>query len=130
MFKPHINDDGHGMPFEAQPIAGSLAIGVGTMLIMSSGKLALATGANKPTYLSMEARSATVDGEIIGVQRVSPKTTFETELSEEATSLARGAKQTISADGNQITATTTNGVAEVVSFDGTAAGSKVRVRIV
>jgi hypothetical protein len=39
-----------------------------------------------------------------------------------------GTKYTIAADGEMITATTESGVAEVMSYDGTAMGSKVRVR--
>lgn len=128
-FKPHTNDDGVGQPFEYFPIAGSLAVKSGTMLIMSSGKLALATGTNKPTYVCISNIAETTTGEIVAVQRVDPKTIFETTLSEADSDIAIGEKHTISADGNEITATTSSGVAEIVSFDGTDAGSKVRVRI-
>ena len=76
----------------------------------------------------MTERAATTAGETITVTRVSKDVVYETELSVDAAELARGAKQTISTDGNYITATTEGGVAEVVSFDGTAAGDRVRVR--
>jgi len=128
-FKPHTYDDGVGLPFEYFPVTGSLAVNSGTMLLITSGKMALATGANKPTYVCISNIAETTTGETIAVQRVDPKTIFETTLSEADSDIAIGEKHTISADGNQITATTTNGVAEVVSFDGTDAGSKVRVRI-
>lgn len=42
-------------------------------------------------------------------------------------SLAVGNKYTIGADSASITTTTTDGVAKVVAFDGTAAGDKVYV---
>ena len=47
-----------------------------------------------------------------------------------ASSIVPGNKVTLSADGLQVTATTTGGVAQVVDMDGTAAGDKVRVRLV
>lgn len=128
MFIERSNDDGQGQPFEYVPVTGGLAIDCGTALIVTGGKLALATGTNKPTYISMAKRAATTDGEVIAVQRVSAKTIFETELSEEDADIAIGEKHTISADGNKITATIVSGVAEIISVDGTAAGAKVRVR--
>lgn len=128
-FKPHTYDDGCGQPFESLPVTGGITVSIGTMLCVTGGKLALATGTTKPTYVSLEARAATADGEPLGVQRVPAKTIFETTLSEADADIAIGEKHTISADGNEITATTASGVAEVVSFDGTDAGSKVRVRI-
>lgn len=128
-FKPYSYDDGRSQPFEYFPIAGSLAVESGTMLIMSSGELALATGTNKPTYVCVSNIPETTAHEIVAVERVSPKIIFETTLSEADSDIAKGEKHTISADGNEITATTSSGVAEIVSFDGTDAGSKVYVRI-
>lgn len=55
--------------------------------------------------------------------------TFETALSVAATGIKVGGKHTIDTTGSLITATTTDGVAEVVTFDGTAAGSRVVVRL-
>ena len=127
-FIPHTYDDGQCRPFETLPVTGSIAVDVGTGLTMTAGKLALATGTTAPSYISMTARAATVDGEMIAVERVGKDLVYETSLSVDSASIARGAKYTISADGNQITATTTSGVAEVVAYDGTTAGSKVRIR--
>ena len=102
---------------------------VGMALIQSGGNLALATGENKPTYVSMaEKESACTEGDIIPVMRVLPDMMFETTFSAAATSIKPGMKVTLNTDGLQVTATDTSGVAEVISMDDTASGSKVRVR--
>ena len=53
---------------------------------------------------------------------------FATTWSVAASRVHIGDKVTLSADGLQVTATTTSGVAEVVGMDGTAAGDTVYVR--
>ncbi len=127
-FIPQSYDNGNPKPFEYLPATSGIAVSSGTALTVTAGKLALATGTTAPSYISMAEVDATTDGQIIPVIRVAKDVIFETSLSVEIATIARGAKYTISADGNQITATTASGVAEVVSFDGTAAGSKARVR--
>lgn len=127
-FISHSVDDGQAMPFETLPATAGLAVNVGTALTVTAGKLALAAGTTKPSYICMTARAATTDGERLPVQRVADKVIYQTELSEAAAGLAMGGKHTIAADGGGITATTASGVAEVVSFEGTAAGDTVRVR--
>ena len=53
---------------------------------------------------------------------------FETTFSAAASSVKVGSKVTLSADGLQVTGTTTDGVAEVVEMLGNTADSTVRVR--
>lgn len=125
----HTVDYGKTRPFEELPAAAGLALEVGTALTVTGGKLAIASGTTAPTYFSMAERAATADGEHIPVMREDRGATYETTLSEAFTAIAPGAKATISADGNKLTATTTGGVCEVVSYDGTAAGDRVRVRV-
>lgn len=109
--------------------AGAITPKVGMMLTQTSGLLAVASGATKPTYMSMcERGTACTSGELIPVVRVLPDTRFETTFSAAATSIKVGQKVTLHTDGLQVTATTTDGIAEVVEMDGTASGSKVRVR--
>lgn len=127
MFIPHIWNKG-AEPWEGVPAASGLALDVGTALVMASGKLAKATGAKKPEFICMQKVDATADGQLIHVERVKPETVYETELSVASTGIARGNKYTLDTTGGMITATTDSGVAEVVDFDGTTAGSKVRVR--
>ena len=66
---------------------------------------------------------------MVTVVRVDPQTEYETTLSAAGGSLNLGDKVTLHASsGLQVTATTTNGVAEIVYMDGTASGDMVRVR--
>lgn len=140
-FLLHSIDDGHVPAWEYLPVAG-IKPKVGMALIQSSGNLAIATGGNAPTYISMVEKNITcAPGDIIPVIRVTKDMIFETTFSATATSLKRGDKVTLHASsGLQITANktettgsgdnavTTNGVAEIVSMDGAASGSAVRVR--
>lgn len=109
--------------------AGVITPKVGMMLTQTNGLLAVASGTTKPTYMSMcERETACTSGELIPVVRVLPDTRFETTFGAAATAVKPGQKVTIASDGLQVTATTTDGIAEVVEMDGTASGSKVRVR--
>ena len=83
----------------------------------------------QPTYISMcEKDSECTAGDIIPVIRVGKDMILETTFAAAATSIKLGDKVTLHTDGLQVTATTTNGVAEVVYMDGTASGSMCRVR--
>lgn len=127
-FKIHSIDDNRVPGIEYLP-AGAITPKVGMALVMSSGQLALATGANAPTYISMcERESACTAGDIIPVIRVNHDMIFETEFSAAAASVKLGSKVTLNTDALKVTATTTSGVAEVVYMDGTASGSMCRVR--
>lgn len=129
MFKIYTVDDGHPLPIEKLP-CGAITPKMGMALTQTSGNLAIATGTTKPTYISMEERDAACTaGEPIQVVRVSPDTIFETTFSASASSIKPGDRVTLHASsGLQVTATTSSGVAEVISMDGTASGSAVRVR--
>lgn len=127
-FKIHSTDNGHVPCIEYLP-AGAITPKVGMALIQSGGNLAVATGANAPTYISMcERESACTAGDLIPVIRVDKGTIYETSFAAAATSIKLGAKVTLHTDGMQVTATTASGVAEVVYMDGTASGSMCRVR--
>lgn len=128
MFIPYKTDDGRVPAWEYLP-ASAITPKVGMALTMTSGKLALASGTTKPTYISMvEKETACTAGDIIPVVRVDADMILETTFSAAATSVVPGAKVTVATDGLQVTGTTTDGIAEVVELDGTTAGSKVRVR--
>ena len=132
MFVPHKNAAGNVIPWEYLP-AGAITPKVGMALVQTSGNLAIATGTNAPTYLSMiEKDSACTAGDLIPVIRVDHDTIYETSNSASFASIKKGDKVTLHAsNGLQVTATTTNGVAEVVDFDDVAAsgtGGKVYVR--
>lgn len=102
---------------------------MGMALTQTGGNLAVASGTTTPTYISMvEKETACTAGDIIPVLRVLPDMMFETTFQAAASAIKLGDKVTLHTDGLQVTATKTNGVAEVVGMDGTAASDRVRVR--
>ncbi len=128
MFLIFTTDDGRMLPWEYLP-ASAITPKVGLALYQTGGNLAVASGTTKPTYISMrEEETPLTTGDLIPVVRVQPDVVFETTLSAAAEGLQVGQKVTIAGDGLQVTGTTTSGVAEVIGFEGTEAGDRVRVR--
>ena len=127
-FIPHVYDKGMPDAFEYLEVTASETIVLGEALKLSSGKLTKCSGTTKPEFIAMQAVTSAPSGTRIPVIRVSDDTVYETTLQAEYSAIAKGLKQTIHTDGLQITTTTTSGVAEIIDWDGTAAGSKVRVR--
>lgn len=128
-FVPYSNEDGRVPPWEYLP-CGAITPKIGMALVLSSGKLAIATGTTKPTYISMVDKDAAVTaGEIIPVIAVLPDQIFETSNSASLSSANIGQKVTLHAsNGLQVTGTTSSGVAEIVAKDGDASGSRVLVK--
>lgn len=118
----------HGVkPWQQLPCS-AIATKVGMAMYMTGGKLALASGATKPEYICMEQHDTAVAANTpINVLPVTPGIVFETQCSAALTSIAPGNKVTIATDGLRVTATTSDGVAKVLSFEGTAIGSNVLV---
>lgn len=128
MFLLHSVDGGIVPAYDYLP-CGAIRPQVGLALTVTSGNLAIASGTTAPSYISMREESAAVAaGTVIPVIKVRDHIVFETTFSAAATSIKVGDKVTISSDGLQVTATKTGGVAEIVWMEGTASGSKVRVR--
>ena len=127
-FKIYSTDDNRVPGIEYLP-ASAITPKVGMALTQTAGQLELATDATAPTYISMcEKDSKCTAGDIIPVIRVGKDMILETTFADAATSIKLGNKVTLHADGLRVTATTSNGVAEVVYMDGTASGSMCRVR--
>ncbi len=128
-FIPYSSEDGRVQPWQYLP-ATAIKPTVGMALVLSSGKLAIATGTTKPTYISMfEAKSTLAAGDIIPVIPVERDQIFETTCSASLSGAAVGAKVTLHAsNGCQVTGTTTSGVAEIVAKDGDVSGSRVLVK--
>ena len=127
-FLIHSTDDGRVPGIEYLPCA-AITPKVGMALVQSSGNLGIASGTNKPTYISMcERETACTAGDLIPVMRVQPDVIYETTWSVAGTSVKLGSKVTLATSGLQVTATTESGVAEVVGIVGTAVGEAVRVR--
>lgn len=128
-FIPYSNSDGRAEPWVYLPSA-AIKPSIGMALVLSGGKLAIATGTTKPTYISMfEAPDTLAAGTVIPVIPVEPDQVFETTNSASLSGAAVGSKVTLHAsNGCQVTGTTTSGVAEILAKDGDAAGSRVLVR--
>lgn len=128
-FYPETVIDGHVPPWEYLP-ASAIQPKVGMALILSSGKLAIATGTNKPEFICMAEHPAAVTaGTIVPVIRVTPEILFKTSNSASLSGVNVGEKVTLHASsGMQVTATKTSGVAEIIAKSGDASGSDVYVR--
>ena len=88
---------------------------------------AVAEGEVKPAYICLE-KAKGVAGEHVAAFRILPQHTFATVLTVAGTSLKVGDKVTLGTKGTGVTATKTNGVAEIVRIDGTAIGDTVLVK--
>ena len=109
--------------------AGAIAPKIGTALVLTGGKLAIAKDAVKPEYISLYDAGGKVvaDGTIIPVEPVYPSTIYETELTGSLSSVAVGSIHNVNTNGSSITAANLYGSAKVISYDGNTAGSRVRV---
>lgn len=124
-FYVHHNIDGAVAPFEY--IEPDTAVPVGTALVFNNNGYLVTAGATaKPEYISMGDIN---EAYLMPVIQVVPGTVYETTLSANGSSLKLGQKVTISSDGQQVTATTSGGVAEIVAMDeNREKGSRVLVR--
>lgn len=118
-------------PIEKELPVGAGSFKVGLALLLASGQASAATGTNKPEFICA-SKDMTVDagktGMVVG-QLIDPNTEFKTTLSATGTSLNIGDKVTIASNGEQVTATKTSGVAEIVEFLGDkSSGSEVVVK--
>lgn len=95
---------------------GAITPKVGMALKVTSGNLAIASGADLPQYMCVTERSeALATGDTIGVVRVVPDTIYEV-ATPSSFSQVVGAKVQIGSDGLSIT-NTTGGTAEVAYTD-------------
>ena len=99
------------------PATGALNLVAGTALVLTGGKLALATGTVTPEYISYFTGTTNAN-QPIPVQRIAPGTVFSVAA---PAGVAVGNAYTIGADGGSITTTTTSGVAKILAItDGVA----------
>lgn len=117
-------------PIEKElPATADTAYAIGDALVYgSAGTIVKATGATKPEFICASKDFTAKAGDKVVAQVIEEDMEFETTFSAVATSIKLGNKVTIDADGSKITATTTNGVAEVIEMAGTAVGSKAIVK--
>ena len=101
-------------------------------IAIASGKAVIATGTTKPTHICLEDYTSETasDTHHIPCFVLSPDVILRTVFSAKPTSVLKGAAVTISANGDEVTATTTSGVATVVDLLGAAEiGDEVLVKI-
>ncbi len=108
------------------PATANEEYAIGEALYLSSGAATKAAGTYVPEYISAEKKTAKT-GDTLSCYLVEHNQEYESVTSADGT-LTVGTKYTLDSTGLKVTATATNGVAEVVSVAGTTAGSKVVVR--
>lgn len=113
------------VPETEKHVAG-VDITPGMALTLSQGKLTKVTGTTAPTHISDGYAAA---NEEVACFTVAHDQIFEVPCSASPTSLKEGNKVTIHTDSLKVTATTTDGVATIVSMNGAAAaGDKLYVK--
>lgn len=121
-----VNNSAVGAPSIKQLVANTaVSYAVGDALNIASGKAAKVTGTTKPTYICAQKGTGLNQ---VSAYLVDGNQEYEVELSAAGTSLKIGDKVTIDSDSAKVTATTTSGVAEIVSINGTAVGDTVVVK--
>lgn len=114
-------------PIEYKPATTNETFVLGEALKIASGAMTKASGANAPTHICVGPAK---DGNVPCIE-VQGFMEFETTLSAapaSGTTLVPGNKVTLSTDGTEVTATTTNGIAEIVRIEGQTIGSVVVVK--
>ena len=132
----HKIKDGHVLPFKYLPIgdgtykAGDALVFVSSVLEKVSAVVGGQDNEEGAHYIAMfegtVATSGSTDYPV--VRAADDNVIWETTLSAPDDNIAAGLKYCIYTDGAQHDGTVTNGVLEVIDFDGIAAGDRVRVR--
>lgn len=113
------------------PVTAGVSFKIGTALTVTSGKLANCTATTVPSYIAAQDLAAGESGSMLAYP-VSHDMIFEAPVSAAPTSLVPGAKVTLNVESSRavgVTATTTNGIAEILSLAGaTKTGDRIEVR--
>lgn len=136
MFIPYQYQTGDLTPWVYLPVAsgewqvGLAAVGDSDVMVPVSAGTGQGTGHGNH-YIAMFEDTVTDDDVEVRpfLLASSAGLVLESELSEVSAGLVRGGLYTIDATGTMVTATQTDGCCEVVDWDDTAAGSKIRVRV-
>lgn len=117
-------------PPEFYEVKASVEVKIGETLVLESGKLAKCNGTKMPTHIAMRAVGSSDTNREIPVCRIESNQVYDVPLSVAPTSsLVPGAKVTIATDGMSVTATTTDGVATIISTNGAkVSGDIITVR--
>lgn len=119
MFAFVKNDNGDNFPVVELKKAAAATYEVGDTLKLnaSTGAVEKTYGTNKPEYICA-CQTVAASGDTIAVNPVYAGQTWQTQFSADGSALKAGAKVTIASDSRKVTATTTSGVAELVTDGG------------
>lgn len=110
------------------PVTAGEAYSMGEALVITGGKATKCGATVKPTHMCSQDQAADAK-ETVLVYPISGTMVFETSVTAAPTALTVGSKVTLAADGLGVTATTTNGVCEIVDLrDAKAIGDKITVK--
>lgn len=125
MFKIHHRLVGGVEPYEYKEVKSGEEVQAGEALVLAAGKLTKCGAAVKPEYIAMgKAKNG-----IAPVICVLPTTVFAATAQAGQNTLTAGSKVTLTADGLNVTATTTDGVF-VLDTPAAAAGGECVGRFV
>lgn len=119
MFKIHAK--GSAATECIEYVTAGAELKLGTLVGYSGGKVV--ANSTAPEYVTLGTAN---NNETIAVKRIYEDEIYETTLSVAGGSLNLGDKVTVTTNGLEATATTSNGIFEIIAIDGTAIGSKVR----
>ena len=117
MFLLHSTDDDRQQPWEYLPCS-AMTPKYGMAMLLSSGKLAKASGSATPEYICVREEAASVAaGTVIPVIKIQKDQVFET--TGPSSALTVGTGYDIGSDGLSIASTTSGGAFVLLSQDGT-----------
>lgn len=131
MFSFVKNDNGDNFPIIEQKKSTSATYAVGDALIVdaSTGYVKKCGATDKPSFIcAQQVDATTTAGDEISVNPVYAGQTWKSTFSADASALKAGAKVTL-ANAQQVTATTTGGVATLVA-DGKASSGEAIVKFI
>lgn len=101
---------------------------MGEALVISGGKATKCGATAKPTHICARDQAAGISDTVL-IYPISATMIFEAEVTASPTKLVPGSKVTLSSDACGITATTTDGICEIVSLCGAKeVGDKLTVK--
>lgn len=110
-------------------VAEGEEVSIGEALVIESGKLTKCAATTVPKFIAMGTVAAGDSTRTVAVCRIESSHLYDVPVSEAPGDLKIGDKVTLSDDARRVTASTTSGVAEIVSLNGAETiGDKITVR--
>lgn len=105
--------------------ADNVSFSEGETVIQTGGKLGRSGATVTPEFITQAAVAAATPGAMVPVVRVTEEQEWKTKSNGTVTATLKGSKVTVSGDGTECTATTTNGVFLITQTDETVGGGNV-----